>query len=552
MIDLHVHSNCSDGTLSPRELVDYAIKKNLTAFALTDHDTVDGLDELIEYAEELREKGIPNVPEVIPGIEFSTDYEGQDVHIVGLYINHKSEAFKSYLTNFINSREERNRKMCDNFVADGIDITYEELKSRFEGATITRAHVAALLLEKGYVKSRQEAFDKYIGDYCPYHFPREKVSPEMAIDLILEADGIPVLAHPILYHMSSRRLDALVSSLKERGLIGIEAVYSTYSSSEEREIRVLANKYHLLLSGGSDFHGSNKTNIDLGTGYGRLYVPDEYLEEIKLRRKNILFTDMDGTLLLNDSSVSGPMKQAIDKMTASGHQFVLTSGRPLPSMLEQKVKFKLNYRNMWIISNNGGIIYDCEKEAPLREIRLSSEAIDRIVKTADRLHIHVHSYTDTEIVGYDDDAELKYYRRRIHMPFVATDNIAAYLSDGAYKVQFIHLTDKSLLENAKHILEQEMGDEINVFFSNNQYLEILRKGVNKGEAVLFLEKYLAYPHSHTYAAGDADNDIPMIESAGHGIAMQNASEKVKESAEIITALDNDHNGLIEIIDKFFD
>jgi len=155
MIDLHVHSNCSDGTLSPRELVDYAIKKNLTAFALTDHDTVDGLDELIEYAEELREKGIPNVPEVIPGIEFSTDYEGQDVHIVGLYINHKSEAFKSYLTNFINSREERNRKMCDNFVADGIDITYEELKSRFEGATITRAHVAALLLEKGYVKSRQ-------------------------------------------------------------------------------------------------------------------------------------------------------------------------------------------------------------------------------------------------------------------------------------------------------------------------------------------------------------------------------------------------------------
>lgn len=551
MIDLHVHSTFSDGTFTPTELVDYAIKKNLSAFALTDHDTVDGLNELFSYARKLKSEGIENVPKVIPGIEFSTEYEGKDIHIVGLYIDPSSPGFASYLIDFVNSREERNQKICNKFVEDGYDITYEELKSRYEGAVITRAHFADLLQIKGYVKNRQEAFDRFIGDNSPYYFPREKVTPEMAIELILNAGGIPILAHPILYHLSSKRLDSLVAFLKSKGLMGIEAVYSTYAPAEEREIRALADKYHLLLSGGSDFHGANKAKIDLSTGYGKLYVPDEFLTEIDKRRKNILFTDMDGTLLLNDSTISPQMKIAIDKLTAAGHQFVLSSGRPLPSIIEQKVKFGLNYSNIWIISNNGGIIYDCNNERIIRNIKLSSDIISQVVKIADDNHVHAHGYTESEIVGYEDDDELKYYRRKIHMPFVATDDIAKRLKEGSYKIEIIHLSNKAILKKVESELIEKLSDKIDVFFSNDQYLEVMPKGVNKGEAILFLQNYLSFPHSHTFAAGDADNDLPMIEAAAHGIAMQNASENVKKAADIITECDNDHNGLIEVIDKYF-
>lgn len=551
MIDLHVHSTCSDGTYTPTELVDYAMEKNLSAFALTDHDTVAGIKEVLSYAEGLRSDGVSNVPKVIPGIEFSTEYNGRDVHIVGLYINPEAPGFAAYLENFINSREERNKKICAKFVEDGYDITYEELKSRFENTVLTRAHFAQILQEKGYVKSRQEAFDRFIGDYRPYYFPREKVTPEMAIELILNADGIPVLAHPILYHLSDKKLDELVGSLKSKGLMGIEAVYSTYAPSEERQIRALADKYHLLLSGGSDFHGLNKEKIDLGVGYGKLYVPDEFLAEIEKRRKNILFTDMDGTLLLDDSTISEDMKTAIDRLTEAGHQFVLSSGRPLPSILEQKIKFKLNYSNMWIISNNGAVIYSCDNNCSIRNIKLAASVIARVENLANEHHIHIHSYTDTDIVGYEDDEELKFYRKRIHMPFIATEHLADYLKDGAYKIQLIHLTDKASLEKIKGAIEETLSDYVDVFFSNDRYLEVLPKGVNKGEAILYLQNYLSFPHSHTFAAGDADNDLPMIEAASHGIAMQNASENIKKAADIVTERDNNHNGLIEIIDKYF-
>lgn len=551
MIDLHVHSNCSDGTYSPSELIDYAITKGLKAIALTDHDTIDGLDEIIEYADSLKSQGKENIPEVIPGIEFSTEYEGQDIHIVGLFINHKAPCFDSYLKEFINSRDSRNIKMCNKFMEDGIDISYEELKSRFGTATITRAHVAALLLEKGYVKSRQEAFDRYIGDHCPYFFPREKVSPELAINLILESDGLPILAHPPLYHMSDKRLDNLVSYLKSIGLAGIEAVYTTYALADERHMRSLANKYHLLLSGGSDFHGANKPKTDLAIGHGSLYVPDEFLDSLKLHRKNMLFTDMDGTLLNDDSLISDEMRNEILNITKNGHQFILTSGRPLPSIIEQIIKFKLDFNNMWIISNNGGIIYDYSHKSVIRDIRLSSNLIDKIVKVALRLNIHVHSYTDNEIVGLEEDDEIVFYRRRIHMPFIKVDNISSYLNGGAHKVQYIHLSDKAKLNEAKNILEDELGDEVDVFFSNDKYLEILPKGVNKGEAVLYLQNLLSYPHSHTYAAGDAENDIPMLKAACHGIAMSNAEEAVKKAADIITVNNNNNDGLLEIMRKYF-
>lgn len=307
-VDLHVHSNRSDGTFTPSELVDYAMEKDLAAFALTDHDTVDGLDEAISYAEKLRQeqgsvhqeelppesgssenaaKQVHPVPEVIPGIEFSTEYQGQDVHIVGLYIDHHNGAFAAQLQAFVDSREGRNRKMCRLLTEGGIPVSYESLLEEFPNAVITRAHYAKYMLNHGYIKSMKEAFERYVGDNCPYYVPREKVTPVQAVSLVLQAGGIPILAHPILYHMSDARLDTLVSELKGAGLMGLEAIYSTYKAYEERQMRELAAKYDLLISGGSDFHGGNKPGLDLKTGYGKLFVPYEVLENIKkCRRKH--------------------------------------------------------------------------------------------------------------------------------------------------------------------------------------------------------------------------------------------------------------------------
>ncbi len=276
MVDLHVHSNKSDGTFSPQELVDYAHQKGLNAFALTDHDTIDGVSMAQKYAAEK----YPQL-EVIAGVELSTEYNGRDVHIVGLYINTESPTLKEHLQHFIDSRELRNEKMCALLRDHGFAITYDGLKDAFPGAIITRAHYARYMLNKGYIKSIKEAFERYVGDHCPCFVPREKVTPSQAVNLILNAGGIPVLAHPILYGFGNEQLEKLVSTLKEQGLIGIEAIYSTYTPADERQIRALVEKYDLLISGGSDFHGENKPGLDLATGYGKLYIHDDILKNIK-------------------------------------------------------------------------------------------------------------------------------------------------------------------------------------------------------------------------------------------------------------------------------
>lgn len=278
-VDLHAHSCKSDGSLTPTELVELAVSKNLAAVALTDHDTEAGIDEALAAAEG---KDI----EVIPGIEFSTEYEGRDIHIVGLYIDHKNETFQKYLRQFRDSRDLRNRKMCAKLQECGLDVRYEDMIKEFAGSVMTRAHYARYLFQKGYVKSMPEAFDRYVGDNAPCFIPREKVTPCQAVRLISDAGGVAVLAHPILYHLSDQRLEKLVSLLKDEGLTAIEAVYSTYNTAEERQIRNLAQKYDLLLSGGSDFHGKAKPGLELGTGYGKLYVPYEFLEKIKQSRSN--------------------------------------------------------------------------------------------------------------------------------------------------------------------------------------------------------------------------------------------------------------------------
>ncbi len=303
-VDLHVHSNRSDGSFTPTQLVDYACEKGLAAFALTDHDTIDGLEEAERYADMLRRdragdaagvegqnaapwaKRLINdsgaaVPEVIPGIEFSTEYQGHDIHVLGLYIDYHNSAFVQKLRDFVDSRTLRNRKMCRLLTEAGLPVAYEALLAEFPDAVITRAHYAKYMLNHGYVKSMSDAFDRYIGDHCPCFVPREKVTPVDAVQLILSAGGIPILAHPVLYHMSDEDLDTLTVLLAEAGLVALEAIYSTYTAFDERKMRALARKYHLLVSGGSDFHGANKPGLDLGTGYGSLYVPYSVLRDIK-------------------------------------------------------------------------------------------------------------------------------------------------------------------------------------------------------------------------------------------------------------------------------
>lgn len=289
MIDLHVHSTSSDGTFTPSELVEYALLHNITAFALTDHDTVSGLDEAIVHAKELSGKCCEKNPEgalleVVPGIEFSTEYEGRDIHIVGLFLDYHQKHFTDQLDAFVSSRTERNKKMCALFGAHGIDISYEALLAEFPDAVITRAHYAKYLLEHGYVTSMTEAFDRYLGDHASCFVPREKVTPEQAISLILSVGGVPVLAHPTLYRMGKERLELLVSRLKEAGLLALEGIYSSYSPAETREMQALAKKYDLLISGGSDFHGSNKPGLSFGTGYGKLYLHEDILCKLRNAR----------------------------------------------------------------------------------------------------------------------------------------------------------------------------------------------------------------------------------------------------------------------------
>ncbi len=274
-IDLHVHSTASDGTFTPRELVEYALKKGLKAFALTDHDTIDGLPEAEAAASKVS-------LELVPGIEFSTEYQGRDIHILGLDLDWRRKEFDDSLTAFKEARRDRNREMADKLrQLENMDISLEMLEERFPGAVMTRAHFARYLLEKGYVREMREAFDRYVGDDCPCFVPRHKITPTAAIDLIRNAGGIPVLAHPLLYHMTAEQLETLVKGLKKHGLKGLEAIYSGNRGSDETNMRRLARKYGLKISGGSDFHGSIKPHIDLGCGRGSLKIPYEVLKNLR-------------------------------------------------------------------------------------------------------------------------------------------------------------------------------------------------------------------------------------------------------------------------------
>lgn len=279
-IDLHVHSTYSDGSLTPEELVSLALTSGLSAFALTDHDTTEGVDQAVDAA---AGTGL----EVIPGIEFSTRFLHRDIHILGYWIDHHSASFQRRLNEFLDARTVRNRQMCERIRQyTGAPISLAKLERCFPDAVITRAHMAAWLVDNGVVETRTIAFDKYLGEHAPCFVPKSDVTPQDAIRLILESGGVPVLAHPLLYALSKKQLRALLGALKKCGLVGIEAVYVQNRGSDEAFVRSLAEEYGLLITGGSDFHGENKPDIALGTGIkAGLSIPYTLLTELKKARK---------------------------------------------------------------------------------------------------------------------------------------------------------------------------------------------------------------------------------------------------------------------------
>ena len=276
IIDLHVHSKASDGTFTPTELVEEAKRAGLSALALTDHDTTDGIAEAMTAA---KDAGI----ELIPGVELSTEYEGTEVHVLGLYIDVNNAGLQKQMADFRASRDNRNVYMLEKLRAEGFDITQEALEEKFPDAVITRAHIARYLLDKGYIPDMKTAFSEYIGDGCRCYVGRPKVTPMDAVDYILAAGGIPVLAHPVLYHMGRPQLLRMIREMKEHGLAGMEAIYSENTPADEQDLKALAGAEGLLITGGSDFHGTNKPDIRLGVGRGKLYIPYSILEKIKAR-----------------------------------------------------------------------------------------------------------------------------------------------------------------------------------------------------------------------------------------------------------------------------
>lgn len=271
-IDLHTHSLFSDGSYTPEELISYAVKKGLFALALTDHDTVDGLDPAIESGKKM---GIY----VIPGIELSSDYHGKDIHILGYFIDYKNPDLLEKLSIFQDLRRNRNIKMVNLLKEGGYDISLKELYEIYgEKSVITRMHLAKALFDKGYVEDIPTAFATILSKDSPYYVPREGINPETAVSLIRENNGIAVLAHPTLYKLSDEDLRTLIISLKAMGLSGIETYYSTYTEEQTAKIKSLAKEFGLFSTGGSDFHGVSKPHIDLGTGKGNLKIPATILD----------------------------------------------------------------------------------------------------------------------------------------------------------------------------------------------------------------------------------------------------------------------------------
>jgi len=266
--DLHIHCNASDGILTPEEIVNLALQKGLSVISITDHDTTEGMERALDAA------GGTGL-EVIPGIELNADWDEAEVHILGYYLDYNFQPFRDALCEIRRARERRAKLMIANLAKMGVDLSCEQVKRIAGEATICRPHIARAMMEKGYVNSINDAFERYLSPGKPGYVPREKLHPFAAIAMIERAKGIPVLAHPAL----SKR-DDLIPAFVKKGLLGIEVYYPLHKPEMVEKYMWFCRKYGLVMTGGTDFHGP-------GTAYpslGAVDVPKKSVENLKLLR----------------------------------------------------------------------------------------------------------------------------------------------------------------------------------------------------------------------------------------------------------------------------
>jgi len=275
-IDLHTHTTASDGSLTPSQLVRYAKQKGLTVIAITDHDTTDGNGEAMA---EGRHQEIV----VVPGVEISVDHTPGSMHMLGYFIDIESAGLKEKLHLLQDSRADRNPRIIEKLNALGVSITYQEVIEVSGGGQVGRPHIAQVLMQKGYTKGIQEAFDRYLGKGAPAYFDKFRLEPAQAIGMITDAGGVAVLAHPFTLNCTTSHLEGLVEELISLGLQGIEVYYTEHSLKQVSCYESLVKRYNLIATGGSDFHGANTEGIDLGRGRGGLHIPYELFEKLKNR-----------------------------------------------------------------------------------------------------------------------------------------------------------------------------------------------------------------------------------------------------------------------------
>ena len=273
-IDLHTHTTASDGTLTPTELVAHARELGLSAVAITDHDTMNGVAEAQTAGERL---GV----EVIPGMEISTDYRGEDTHVLGYGMDINAPALREVLDWVIEDRRRRNEKIAERMHRDGIDVSLEELEAQNPGATIGRPHFARVLVAQGIAGSVPDAFARFLSTGKRYYLPRTYIPMKDAIKVIQTCGGTAVLAHPLQYGYSEDELHTLVRSAAEAGMSGMEIYYTGYTAEQIARLSALAAEFDLFATGGSDFHGANKPDIELGRGHRALVVPSNCLTDLK-------------------------------------------------------------------------------------------------------------------------------------------------------------------------------------------------------------------------------------------------------------------------------
>ena len=273
-IDLHLHTTHSDGSLSPAEVLRLAHKAGVTALAITDHDIVSGIPEALEAGAEL---GI----EIVPGVEISSRVGSTELHILGYCLRWQDLELNQRLARLRESRHSRNPQIIEQLRSLGLDVTYEEVRALAGTDSVGRPHIARLLMDKHYATSAKDAFDRYLAEGRPAYVARELPAPAEAIAWIRAAGGVAVLAHPTWAKVSGDGLNKLLTTLKAEGLGGIEVHYSTHTKRQTAEYLDLAKRLNLLMTGGSDFHGITKPDIEVGTGQGDLRVPQQLLDPLK-------------------------------------------------------------------------------------------------------------------------------------------------------------------------------------------------------------------------------------------------------------------------------